>query len=799
MDEKEVEIKQNSQNDQNDIQNSQNIQQDAQTEPGEKEECQIKIFDYLTPSDEDPISFNYLINEINDNNENNIFKDNQEDYKYAICILLKDNSCRNCVLLEETLKGIITQNLGGLATLQIDPKNIYIFVFVNQIIIPFGDIENDNLYLVKKESFKKITDQNTFIKIPQIIKDENREIKIDVICKKNYMSDVESLKCYYNYILYNLKKGEKPIISSVITAGVLPNNDCLKKLIQISFHSNSKNRNNKNKGNYSIVVPALEVNDNKNIFIKIAQYERIHFNIYNMAFYSGTAAVPISSLLNTMIIGKTLMGSLKIFYENLKEDATIDYHDYSLGLYLYRELFTIDYYCSELLGCIIYYNDFNYDDYKDSWVNKFSGYYGNFFNICKTFIYCNGLSIVQKIFMLFQIIGLLIEFVYPSLSILVIYSIFYEAFCIVDIRPAAFMTLLYITLYLGSGACSMITTNSKRMKFINLFFFIFMEIYYLFIIVCSIPAMDNIKKTKPYKPYNLFTINSLLYKFNAGACACLIIFTFIIALIPIILKMSFVSKYIVQMFLYLFLGAPSSTSNFLIAKIWKAPQTSGGDYMELQGINIIFFFLFNLFIGFLSFYNYNRKLRANCVMGLAIFYLIYLFFKIISILFPLLGGSQIITDKDNKIIAVLSGEEVVNSINCNMNENPLAKSTDRLKNSQNKEDNEEKLDGSNHEDNNDYKQDNNKENSIDYNNDDNHGDENKDNDNNNMNGNDHNNDSNDNNNNNGINDNNNENQGTTNQNNDDNIGNNNSQNFEIEENRDDIEQRGEGNDDIPDS
>ena len=687
MDEREVEIKQNSQND---VQNSQNIPQDAQTEPGEKEEFQVKTFDYLTPSDEDPISFNYSINEIKDNNENNIFKDNQEDYKYVICILLKDNSLRNCVLLEQTLKGIITQNLGGLATLQIDPKNIYIFVFVNHIIIPMEDNENNNLYLVKRESFKTIVDQKNFIKISQIIKNENRKIKIDVICKKNYMSDVESLKCYYNYILYNLKKEEKPIISSVMTAGIWPNNDCLKKLIQISFHSNAKNQNNNYKGNYSIVVPALEVNDSKNFFIKIAQYDRIHFNIYNMAFYSGTAAVPISSLLNTMIIGKTLMESLKNFYEKMNDDSTIDYHDYSLGLHLYRGLFTIDYYCKELLGSIIYYNDFNYDDYKDSWVNKFSGYYGNFFNICKTFIYCNGLSVVQKLFMLFQIIGLLIEFVYPSLSILVIYSIFYEAFCIVDIRPAVFMTLLYITLYLGSGTCSMITNNSRQMKFINLFFFIFMEIYYLFIIICSIPAMDNIKKIKPYKPINLFTIALFPYKFNVGACTCLIIFTFIIALIPIILKMSFVSKYIVQMFIYLFIGAPSSTSNFLIAKIWKAPQTSGGDYMELQGINIIFFFLFNLFIRFLSFYNYNRKLRANCVMGLAIFYLIYLFFKIISILFPLLGGSQITTDKDNKIIAVLYGEEVDNYINCNMNDNLLDKITDRLKNINNKEDYEKK-------------------------------------------------------------------------------------------------------------
>ena len=700
----------NKQNIQNSIQNnSQNPQQDAQTEPGVNEEVvpvPPKIFDFLIPSDVDPTPFSYPINE---NENENIFLKNNEYIKYAICILLKDNSYENCILLQKTLEGIINKNMGALSTFQIEPKNIYIVIFVNKIIIPVEDNDNDSekLYLVKRDSLKKITGQKNFLKIPQTIKDENREITIDIICKKHYMTDVESLQCYYNYVLQKLRPEGKPIASSIITAGVVPNDDCLQKLIQVSYHSNSKNQN---KGaRYAIAVPALEVNENNNLFGKIAQYDRIHFNIFNMSFYGETATVPISSLLNTMIIDNKLMGKLQTYYEKINKDATIDYHDYDLGLFLYGELVKIDYYCNEILGHIVYNDAFDYGDYKDTWVNKLSGYYGNFFNILITFANCNGLPIVQKVFMFFQIIGLLIEFIYPSLSILVIYSIFYEAFCITDIRPAVFMTLLYITLYLGSGACSMITTtNTKKLKNINFFFLIFMEIYYLFFIICSIPAMDNINKLKPYKP---FDIGTSLYKFNTAACVCLILFTLIIALIPIILKMSIVSKYIVQMFIYLLVGSPSSTSNFLIAKIWLAPGTSGGKWKEeSQGFTIIFFFLFNLFIGFLSFYNYTRELRANCVMGLAIFYLIYLFFKVIAILFPLLCGSQLIADKDHKIISALSGEDVVHSINenendndnDNRNKNPLANSTDKLKSSQNhnNEIEEEKLDGSNHEENN---------------------------------------------------------------------------------------------------
>ena len=91
---------------------------------------------------------------------------------------------------------------------------------------------------------------------------------------------------------------------------------------------------------------------------------------------------------------------------------------------------------------------------------------------------------------------MLIEFIYPGLSILVVSSIFIEAFDNSDFNPAWFMTLLYIIMYLGSGVSSLISNKSKDLKYTNLIYYYFMEVYYLFILVCSIPAMDNIKKKK---------------------------------------------------------------------------------------------------------------------------------------------------------------------------------------------------------------------------------------------------------------------------------------------------------------
>ena len=657
-----------------------NKNNDELTEAGDQENEIVEIkkkFDYLMFSEEEPIPFFFDISEEKDNLENIYENLNENEYKYAICILLKDNSFDNCALLEKTIKGII-YNYGDLATIKIEPKDIYMFVFVNKII--------DEQYLVTKESIKLITREKNYLKLSMKPKDENREIKIDLICKKNYMSDIESLQCFYNYILPKFKKENKIIISSIITAGVVPSPNCLKKLIQMSFPPNEKNPKQ-----FEIVVPALEISEDKNFFIKIGQYDRIHFNIYNMNFYSSTAGVPISSLLNTMILDDSLLNKLNSYYRNISINATIDYHDYNLALTLFKEHFEIKYYGNETLGTISYVN-FNYLEYKDLWINKFSGYYGNFFEILRSFAAGNKLS--QKIFMVFQIIGLLIEFIYPSLSILVIYSIFYEAFGLFDINLAVFMTLLYLIMYLGSGVCSMISDKSKNSEYANYFFYIFMEVYYLFILLCSIPAMDNIKKEKyPFNSDNILVLANFSqfvdYKFNTAACACLIIFTFIISILPIIFSFSIFSKNISQMFFYFILGAPSSTSNFLIAKIWKAPETPGGSFPEeRKGITIILFFLSNLFFGFLCFYNYNRKLRSNCVMGLSIFYLIYLFFKMIAILSSLCNNrlSQI---SDNQIKNVLSGE-VSNSIY--ENNNSLMKSTDKLKEKNNDENVEEKLD-----------------------------------------------------------------------------------------------------------
>ena len=334
---------------------------------------------------------------------------------------MKDDQSSSSGLLKETLIGI-KKNLKGLKNLNIESKDIMIFVFVNQI---KGD------HLIKKESIKEhLSKENKhkYLKTPLKYElGESEELKIDVICKRYGMSDIESLRCFYYYIITSLKADDKIIITSVIKAGVVPYENGLKNLIGISFSGKIANRNLRKKElyNYAVAVPALEVKD-VNFYTKIAQYERVHFNIYTMNFYNKTAAVPVSSLLNTMIIDKKLLEDLHSFYSIIEINASIDYHDYNLGLFLHRNGDKVFYYSKESLGKISYKN-FDFNQYQDIWINKYSGYYGNFFAILQTFTFCNNPSIDSKFFMIFQIIGLIIEFIYPGLSLLVIYSVFIEA------------------------------------------------------------------------------------------------------------------------------------------------------------------------------------------------------------------------------------------------------------------------------------------------------------------------------------------------------------------------------------
>ena len=553
----------------------------------------------------------------------NIFETLQGKYDYSICILLKDDLQKSSKMLETTLNSIY-DNRDSLSDLKISTSNILICIFVNEI-RGYSLFNKDEFDKIKKEK----NSLNTYLYL-KAHKEGFISSDIFILTKPDYLSSVEALKFYYLGIISQIKLDNKIIFSSVITAGVELNKLSLKKLIVNSYYAEG----NKIKG----AAVGLVLSSGEGIFSMVEQYERLHFNTYDMNFLGSSNTIPVSSLMSTIAIDDSNYGHIKNFYKTIKTNQSIDFHDYNLALELYQNDIKVTFVSDETIGELKYL-DLNYFEYQEIWVNRYSGYYGNFFELLKC--YGANCNFIKIIFLTFQLIGLLIEFIYPALSTMVIYAIFYEAFDTLDYRISLFFIMIYICMLTASGMCSLVSKNPQELKFANFFLYIFVEVYYVFVLICSIVAMDNINKNR----------NQDEYKFNKAAISCIIIFTFLPYIIPMLLNNNLFFPNILNMLTYIGLGASCSTSNFLIAEIWNAPDTAGGNQMEeRKSITLIFFFLYNLFFGFLSVYNYTRRKRANCIMGLGIIFLIYNFIKIMAIIGNILGRKNLDSNSYSKII-----------------------------------------------------------------------------------------------------------------------------------------------------
>ena len=600
----------------------------------------------------------------------NIFEEFKDNIYYSICILLKNDLQKSSEMLKTTLESIYG-NRDTLANLGIETSNILICVFINEI-NGYSLFNKDEFYQMKKEN----NSLNTCLYLKTHLEGYTSN-SIYLFSKPNNLQPVQALIYYYTGIINEIKANKKIIFSTIMTAGVKLNSDSLKKLIIDSYFGESRGV----KG----VTVGLVLSEGEGLFSMVEQYERLHFNVYDMHFYGATSAFPVSSLLSTFTIDRSMFDLLKNYYLNIVSNCTIDYHDYDLGLHLNENNKDVTFISDNEAGTLNYI-DLNYLEYQEIWINRYSGYYGNFFRLLKNF--CVNFNLMKAIFLFFQIVGMLIEFIYPALSTMVIYAIFFEAFNSYDYRPASFFTMMYVCMLTASGMCSLVSKNPKELRKSYLFLYIFMEVFYVFVLICSIVAMDNINKNK----------NKDEYKFNKAAISCIIIFTFIPYIIPILMNLSFFTSKITNMLAYIGLGASCSTSNFLMAQIWNASDTVGGRQKEeRKSIVLIFFFLYNLFFGFLSAYNYNRKKRANSVLGFGVIYLLYNFFKIIAVIGKILAPkNRYDSNTVSKIINNIRSEFGKGDDNDMRSEEKFLKKSSQLYNSNN-----------NYEDNNNYVENNN--------------------------------------------------------------------------------------------
>ena len=170
------------------------------------------------------------------------------------------------------------------------------------------------------------------------------------------------------------------------------------------------------------------------------------------------------------------------------------------------------------------------------------------------------------------------------------------------------------------------------------------------------------------------------------------------------MKLSLFTSKITNMLVYIGLGASCSTSNFLMAQLWNASDTVGGKQKEeRKSVVLIFFFLYNLFFGFLSAYNYTREKRANAVLGFGIIYLLYNFFKIMAIIGKILAPkNRHDSNMQSKIVNNIKSElGKSDDIDMRSEEKSLKKSSQLYNSNNNYDDNNNYEDNNNDDINND--------------------------------------------------------------------------------------------------
>ena len=552
---------------------------------------------------------------IKEKEENDYFKERKGTFKYTICILLKTNNIVNSILLKHTLISI-GNNLKELDKINITPMEIGVFIFVNEF------KEDNKLNIAKSFEDKEEKNNDYYIQewemnVSNEEEEQIKNIKIFTIHSLKYLYNIKALSYYYD-ILSQIKAEGKIIFSSIMTAGVTFPGSKILELISYSYHEKKK---------HGIAVSSIEYKQS-NLVSKLCAYESMRFNIYNLNYISESNAPSISSQLSLITLNDNLLKDLNEDYYKNKIDhkASIDYHDYNLALYLKEKNYLIKYISTNPASMMTLETNFSFYDFQQIYINRFSGYYGNFFGILSSF---NAGTILQKLFLIFQIISICFEFILPTIATMIIFIIFYSAFKTYDYRVSLFFSLLYLTLMFVSGYCSIVGKNINQMKNTYFILNIIMATLYFLTLICSIPAMHFANKNK--------IPDFSGYKFDKAAISTIIVFTFIPYIMPLILNISSLGMpNFFLLLVYNLVFGPVAKINFNVAGVWGAPGVSGGKRVkERKSIYILLYLGINLFIGSLSFYNNDNKKKANCVMAFGIIYLIYNFIRTLAVLFEM--------------------------------------------------------------------------------------------------------------------------------------------------------------------
>lgn len=368
-------------------------------------------------------------------------------------------------------------------------------------------------------------------------------------------------------------------------------------------------------------VPAMETIP-VGLFSKIQQYENVHYNIYDLNFYNMSSFIPLNSSFCVVKLTQGVLDLFKIFYSSkINLYASIEYHDCKVSMCLAQLGYKVTYF--PIVEGKTMQKYITYGDLLSNYSKKLQGHllmnYDLFFS---ELLSCTNCNPITKIILSFHFLGTFFEFTFPCFCLMVLYTIFFEGFGLtINGNAATFFMGLYIIIVVLFGFISLIGLNNTKNSAVFTILYIVYEIYLLIALLTSIAAMHYVRINKTQDPY----------KFNTAAIVILILFNFIFGILPMIFHFQKIISNIVEMLLYLVLGAPNYTSFFLIHGIVNMSDGYGKGTITDDGLNqyqrksvvVIIWFLVNGLLSFFVLLMKDRTSRVNCVLALAIIFTIY--------------------------------------------------------------------------------------------------------------------------------------------------------------------------------
>ena len=568
--------------------------------------------------------FKYRVSTIQTSPSNFNFLDDRTQYSLIIPIIIENDSLSNSRKLRNTMNSLFL-SLPELIQIGISNQNILICLFF----LHFSSNKTFSQVYPNTDYLAACCTGNLDYNCSSCYIVSSTGIPINVLSfNKNDSTHVECLKCFYLFILNDIKyyntisliDDERKNFNTFYILnwenGIIPEKNTISNLIKTATEP-------------MIITPGVHSIPN-NLFGEILEFYYLYIQIYSYYYYYVTCSCPIEHKFNLIKIDKKLYQVFKNYFTYyIYNDAELFYHDYKLGVFLQNNGYHT-YYINQI-NVFYYEKTLNFNEFMMNYCKQNSSYILIFFDLLNSFFLWNNMcffKFVKKFFLFFQILRIIIDFLYLGFTILVIFCFLSEAFINEDDRIVIFFTVIYSIMTICSCCFSLITPkeNGKDKTFI--YFHIMFYLYFIFFIISSLIAIVKISHNK----------ND--YKFKSLPMIILILLNIGFIIGPSFFHLKKAAKSICSGIKFGFITFPGLYTVFkfhylincfdLYGQSIYSKRKFGNRYFnERKKVQIFLFFISNSLIAFICFFLISTSRRV-------------LFIYIIGIMYTIFNGQQFI-------------------------------------------------------------------------------------------------------------------------------------------------------------